>query len=350
MRPILCAIAAALVVCCAPATAPPIVAVREPHRSLDPITVDPPERDELPAPMHVEEVATIDDAILHELRSAVVLSGAKSVGATSIVLRLSLDGGAFAAFKPDTKKHRDRWRAEVAAWRLAHALGLEGVPPSVPRAVKLPTLLASIASAGTRKKLLSQAIVHDEQVDGAMIAWLPHLRVLPLEREPMRTAWGEWLAQHVKSPAIEDRVSVEEARELDAARPLMAQISSMIVFDHLTGNRDRWSGANVMVDETATRLVFLDNNLAFDATIDVAQTKKRARILQRVERFSRALVDAVRAIDRASLVATLGVDDGGGPLLSNAQIDAVMARREQILSHVDRLISLHGEDRVLCFD
>jgi hypothetical protein len=44
----------------------------------------------------------------------VILSGAKSVGATSLVLRVPLDGGMFAAFKPDTKKHRERWRAEVA--------------------------------------------------------------------------------------------------------------------------------------------------------------------------------------------------------------------------------------------
>src|SRR5262249_44158712 len=126
--------------------APSSVADRAPHRSLDPLTVDPPEHQPLDPDATVDPVATLDHALLHELSSAAVLDGGKSIGSTSIVLKLPLDGGAYAAFKPDTRRHRDRWRAEVAAWRLAHALKLEGVPPSVPRVVKLSTLMKSVAS------------------------------------------------------------------------------------------------------------------------------------------------------------------------------------------------------------
>ena len=330
---------------------PSSVADRAPHRSLDPLTVDPPENQPLGADATLDPVGTLDDALLHELASATVQDGAKSIGATSIVLKLPLDGGAYAAFKPDTRRHRDRWRAEVAAWRLAHALKLEGVPPSVPRVVKLSTIYKSIATEKTRKKVTSQVVVRDEDyVVGAMIAWLPSIHPLPLEREPLRTAWGEWLAQHGPDTPIEERVTNAELHDLDVARPLMAQISSMIVFDQLTGNRDRWSGANVMIDETGTRLVFLDNNLAFDANIDREQTKKRQRILARVERFSRSLVDAVRALDRDAMAHIFSVDHEGAPLLRDEQVDAVMARRAELLAHVDALLAKYGDERVLCFD
>jgi hypothetical protein len=329
------------------------IADRAPHRSLDPITVDPPEHQSLafePGDGPIDPVATLDDALLHELSSAVVLDGGKSIGSTSIVLKLPLDGGAFAAFKPDTRRHRERWRAEIAAWRLAHALKLEGVPPSVPRVVKISTLMKSVASEKAHKKITQQVVVRDDLVVGAMIAWLPNIHPLALEREPLRTAWGEWLAQHGPETPIEERVSNADLHDLDVARPLMAQISSMVVFDQLTGNRDRWSGANVMIDETGTRLVFLDNNLAFDATIDREQTKKRAHTLARVERFSRSLIDAVRALDRDAITHIFSVDHEGAPLLRDDQIDAVMQRRAELLAHVDALVGKHGDERVLCFD
>ncbi|GAC1393414.1 MAG: hypothetical protein NVSMB47_00690 [Polyangiales bacterium] len=323
------------------------------RRSIEPIAVERAEASVDPAcAMLVRaDAPSAEDALLHELSSAVVLSGGKSVGATSLVLKLPLDGGSFAAFKPHTRKHAGRWRAEVAAYRLARALDLVGVPPSVPRDVKVDTLLASIASAATRHKLHVQAIVRGEaEVEGAMIAWLPHLRPLALERDALWAAWGEWLGQRVPDAPIEARLARSHARVVEAARPLAAQISSMIVLDQLTGNRDRWSGDNVMVDETGTRLVFLDNNLAFDAKIDAARTRKRAQVLARAERFSRTLIVAVRALGREALTGLIGQDAHGAPLLTDAQLDAVLTRRTELLAHVDRLIARYGEERVLAFD
>ena len=323
------------------------------RRSIEPIAVERAEASVDPAcAMLVRaDAPSAEDALLHELSSAVVLSGGKSVGATSLVLKLPLDGGSFAAFKPQTRKHVGRWRAEVAAYRLARALDLVGVPPSVPRDVKVDTLLASIASAATRRKLHAQAIVRGgAEIEGAMIAWLPHLRPLALEHDALWAAWGEWLGQRVPDAPIEARLDRPHARVVEAARPLAAQISSMIVLDQLTGNRDRWSGDNVMVDQTGTRLVFLDNNLAFDAKIDAARTRKRAQVLARVERFSRTLIVAVRALGRGALIGLIGDDAHGAPLLTDAQLDAVLTRRTELLAHVDRLIARYGEERVLAFD
>jgi len=45
----------------------------------------------------------------------------------------------------------------------------------------------------------------------------------------------------------------------------------------------------------------------------------------------------------------MGDDKRLGPLLSADAMRAILARRDNILVHVDRLIAQHGEDAVLAF-
>src|SRR5580700_10938504 len=67
---------------------------------------------------------------------------ATSIGHTSYVLKLRLSDGAKAAFKPRSKLPLGdhRYRGEIAAYRLARALGLDNVPPAFPRAFDAATL------------------------------------------------------------------------------------------------------------------------------------------------------------------------------------------------------------------
>lgn len=319
-----------------------------PKAPLPPLSI---EREPSAGDASAAELAPADDAVAIGLRSAVVQTGAKSVGSTSVVLKVPLDGGLYGAFKPETRKHGDRWRAEVAAYRLSRALGIDNVPVSVPRPTKLSALEASSKSASMRRILREQVIAGDDgRVRGAMIAWVHGLSRLPLENDPLFTAFGEWLSQTPPKKLLELRVGKTARKRVHDAAPLAPQISTLIAFDHLTGNRDRWSGHNVLVDVTGTRLVFLDNNLAFDAALDVAATKKRAFMLNRVQRFSRSFLQKARALGREQLVMALGRDDRDEPLLTDAQIDAVFARRDELVAWVDELIAKYGEDRVLCFD
>lgn len=304
-----------------------------------------------PSGAAVAESDPRDAPLIVGLRSAVILAGAKSVGNTSTVFKVPLDGGIAAAFKPETRKHGSRWRAEVAAYRLSRALGLDNVPVTVPRAAKLDALFASTRSATMVKLLREQCLPREDgRLPGAMIAWIPALSRLPLENDPLWSAWGEWLSQSPPARSIELRVPAAAGKKMREARVLAPQLSSLVAFDHVTGNRDRWSGHNVLVDVTHTRLVYLDHNLAFDEKLDVASTNKRTMVLHRVERFSRALIGHLRAMTRASLVEALGDDDLGAPLLTNAQVDATLARRDELLAHVDALTAKYGEARVLSFD
>lgn len=292
-----------------------------------------------------------DAPLLFGLRSAVIQTGAKSVGSTSAVFKVPLDGGIAAAFKPETRKHGSRWRAEVAAYRLSRALGLDNVPVTVPRAAKLSALVASTKSKPMLRLLREQCLPRDDgRLPGAMIAWIPGLSRLALEDDPLWSAWREWVSVSPPERSIELRVPASTAKKIREARVLAPQLSSLIAFDHLTGNRDRWSGHNVLVDVTRTRLVYLDHNLAFDEKLDVASTAKRAMVLHRVERFSRALVTRLRELSAASLREALGFDDLGAPLLNEGQLAATLAHRDELVVWVDGLIAKHGEARVLSFE
>lgn len=285
------------------------------------------------------------------LTSAVIQTGTRSVGSTSVVFKVPLDGGLSAAFKPETRKHGGRWRAEVAAYRVSRLLGLDHVPPSVPRAAKMSALVASTRSAAAAKLLREQCLPREDgRLPGAMIAWVPGLTRLPLEIDPLWSAWREWLSVLPPPRPLERRLPIASAKRVREAKALAPQISTLVVFDHLIGNRDRWSGHNVLLDVTHTRVMFLDHNLAFDAKLDVASTIKRNLVLHRVQRFSRGLVARLRALSRAELVDAIGLDDLGGPLLDEAQIDATLSRRDELLGYVDELVAQFGEEKILAFD
>ena len=68
----------------------------------------------------------------------------RSLGHTSYVLKLSLEGGAVAVFKPRSRLPLGdhRYKGEIAAYRLATALGLDNVPRAIPRAFDAATLRA----------------------------------------------------------------------------------------------------------------------------------------------------------------------------------------------------------------
>jgi len=327
----------------APRAVPPTPSLaRSPLSSLE---IARPDRSEEPTSDAPDAPLTVG------LRSAVIQTGAKSVGSTSVVFKVPLDGGIAAAFKPETRRHGSRWRAEVAAYRLSRALGLDNVPVAVPRAAKFASLQASTRSSTMARLLRDQCLpTEDGRLRGAMIAWIPGLGRMPLENDPLWSAWGEWLSQSPKAHSIELRLPLAAAKSIRDARPLAPQLSSLIVFDHVIGNRDRWSGHNVLVDVTRTRLVYLDHNLAFDAKLDVASTKKRAAVLARVEKFSASLISRLRKLTRDDVVSALGVDDEGAPLLTSAQIDATIAHRDELLARVDQLIAKYGEAKVLAFE
>jgi hypothetical protein len=132
----------------------------------------------------------------------------------------------------------------------------------------------------------------------------------------------------------------------DDARPMLAQIATAILFDLLIDNSDRWSGNNTQGSLDNRILYFMDNTLSF-STFTLGHAANLSK-LYKIQVFPRALVARLRALSLEMVEAALGPDDELlGPLLTPAEIRAIIARRDHFLEYIDRLIAELGEDAVL---
>ena len=178
---------------------------------------------------------------------------AKSIGHTSYVLKVTLRGGATGVYKPRSRRTLGdrRYRGEIAAYRLAAALGLDNVPRAVPRAFDAAALREACSATGAGEQFDREALVDaDGTIRGAFVDWIAEYRVLPLEEETWRAKWEPWLMD----PA---------ARVPKADRLLASAISTMLAFDYLTANWDRWSGGNVARAGATGAVLYVDNDGAF---------------------------------------------------------------------------------------
>jgi hypothetical protein len=109
----------------------------------------------------------------------------------------------------------------------------------------------------------------------------------------------------------------------------------MLLFDYVTANWDRWSGANVALDGADGRLLFVDNDGAFYEHPDEHPLASQLAVIHRVVRFSHTFVAALRAMDDAKLREAMGNDTPGTPLLSDRVIAGVEARIKVVLGDLD---------------
>ena len=262
------------------------------------------------------------------------------VGQTSLVFRVVLEDGLEVAWKPIAVSNRPGFRAELAAYRLAVLLGLDTVPPVVARGFTMDEVLGALdRDDAYRVPRLRRELVTDAsgRIEGAAILWIAGMREAGLESpEAMRT-WTPWLRQHGEVPS--------------ESSALARDLSDMAVFDHLIGNWDRYSGSNMKQSADGTRLYIRDHNIAFQPSVEGARRERHARRLLATERFSRQTILALRAIGERDVGAlgepTLGVSET--PPLSAEQIRDVLVRRDEILAHVDALVTRYGADAVLAF-
>jgi hypothetical protein len=112
------------------------------------------------------------------------------------------------------------------------------------------------------------------------------------------------------------------------------QLSRMETFDILIGNPDRNAG-NILID-ACWNVILIDHSRAFvgDKGLPSDATKLPVQ-------FDRELVKKLGELDQKIL------EDRFGTLLTSWQSEAVLARRNALLSHLDELIVTRGEERVL---
>jgi hypothetical protein len=264
---------------------------------------------------------------------------AKSIGHTSYVLKVRFEGGLVAAIKPRSTLPlgRTRYRAEVAAFRLARALGLSNVPAAVAVTFRAPDFAAAFATPEGRREFEARSLPDpDGTLPAALIPWIDDYEVVPLESPAWRAKWTAWLMDPASEPAAQDRA-------------LAGSIATMLAFDYLTANWDRWSGGNVARHATTGELLFVDNDGAFYDPPPAANLATQLERLHHVARFSRSFVVALRGLTDGRLRDALG-GVAEQPLLSESVIAAAIVRRDTLLPVIDARIARAGERATLAFE
>lgn len=284
-----------------------------------------------------------DSELLAPLRGSPVTGCKLNLGGTSLSLRVDFQSGGRAAFKPEQIHAQSQPRREVAAYRVDRMLGIGHVPPAAAIIVSMPELIASIPPAlrgAVGERIRNEALPKKGQLRGAASWWIPEIKVPSIGKYPIDSTdgivtWRRYLTiGAAPTPEITSFVS---------------QISDMVLFDFLIDNSDRWSGGNARTSPDGKILYFMDNTLAF--TRNKQAHSRTSTYLKRVKLFSKQLVENVRRFSREDLVAALSSADDAAlaPLLSEEEIDAVMARRDLAVAYIDELILEHGADAVLVF-
>ncbi|RMH44815.1 MAG: hypothetical protein D6689_01480 [Deltaproteobacteria bacterium] len=282
-----------------------------------------------------------DDQLLAPLRTGEIDRVAFNLGGSSISLRIDFDNGARAAFKPRQTNWQTVPRREVAAYRINRLLGLSTVAPAIGRMFRVDDILSHLEpdSAYIAPRLRAEMIQNDGWVVGELSWWIPRIAKPRIDGYPVDSVdgvvtWHRYLT-------IGEPVPYREAR-------LVAQISDMVVFDFLINNLDRWSGGNVRSSPDGSFLYYMDNTLSFGR--QPAGAEKVRSYLMKVQKFSRSLVAALRALDEEAVRAALADDPGPfHELLDDSEVAALMARRDYALRYIDDLIARHGADNVLVF-
>lgn len=318
-------------------------ATSSPITSLEPLpkaSLDVPRPDEPPPPP--ENIFGASDAeLLAPLGTSKVTRVKLNRGGTSLSLRLDFADGTRASFKPEQTWPQSDPRREIAAYRLDRLLKIGHVSPAKPIAIPVKEIIAAadpVYRGFTIDRIEKEAISHRGLLHGEIQWWIPDIALARVGRVQMdepegRALWTKYLQIGARMPVD--------------VRPLLEQLSTCIVFDELIDNSDRWSGNNTQMSPDGKTLFFMDNTLSFSiATLGHMQTLDA---LHRVQVFSRGLLGRLRKLTRETVVQAIGTGDTLGALLRDVEIDAIIARRDHIVSYVDKLIAKYGEDAVLAF-
>ncbi|MGH7282363.1 MAG: hypothetical protein ACRELY_12615 [Polyangiaceae bacterium] len=310
------------------------------NASAAPVSVDSGNHVSLQIDAAASAGAPVTEAIDPAFFEAKPLTG-KSIGHTSIVFKLGLEGGKDAAYKPRSKVGNERFRGEIAAYRLALAWGLHNVPAAVFRSFPAAALDSAMGNDDKASSVFTDQVVvePDGNVRGALIPWISHLQFMPLEKDPDRAKWKGWL----ESPALD--VGTMPPCDRDLAR----QISTMIAFDVLTGNWDRWSGGNIgnALGSGCTTVLYIDNDGAFFDPVPKLFFDPQVAELHKVRRFSRSFVSALRSTTEDALRSAIGEESPGKPLLPEHVVTAFFARRKLVLDAIDDASKKWGETDTL---
>jgi hypothetical protein len=281
-----------------------------------------------------------DPELLAPIATAPLTKVKLNHGGTSLSMRLEFASGARAAFKPQQIHPQSDPRREIAAYRVDRLLGIGHVAPAKSAGFDIDDLVAAVDPTNRARvaaRIEDEAIARHGKLYGEVQWWIPDIKSVRMEGQLIDDPEGQaiWAGYLQAGAAMPPQL-----------QPMLAQIATAILFDLLIDNSDRWSGNNTQGSLDGQILYFMDNTLAF-STFTLGHTNNLSK-LYKIQVFPRALVARMRALTADAIAAAIGPDDELlGPLLTAAEIRAMIARRDHFLEYIDRLIAELGEDAVL---
>jgi hypothetical protein len=278
-----------------------------------------------------------DELLLDRVRTQPIARFKLNHGGSSLSFRVDFADGSRAAWKPMQTNMQSVPRKEVAAYRLNRLLGLHAVPPAAPRAVTREELFEHLhpESLVALPRIKAETVFGpDGRTIGTASYWIPIIKDSGFDTPDGRKQTQAWLT--VGQPIPPERLS------------MAAQVSTLIVFDFLTSNPDRYSGGNMKMSEDGKVLYYMDNTMSF--YVDGTGNERNREVLFKTQRFSRALYAALDKVTVSNMQRALA-EELGTPyeILTPAEISAVVARRAVVQRYIADLIALHGEREVLFF-
>lgn len=267
------------------------------------------------------ELCPDDTAALGALSGA-KLTDARLLSSRSLSLKLHLDNGSKAVFKPVLSSSRSALN-EVAAYRLSRLLGVCEVPVATIRSLPVAQLTALIASRDSQAaQSFSGKAARDDtgQVNGALLAWVDDIDEGALGARGGR-AWLNRLVNPTQG---------SEPSATDAS--LASQYARMLVFDHVIGNWDRFSGGNLFLNRQGSRLVLIDHNNSF-APWSLRQAARMKSQLEALTFFDPRQIERLRTLDAVAIRKAQGQD----PLLGEDAVRLLLSRVKEVLEQVAKV-------------
>ncbi len=263
----------------------------------------------------------LDEEVLAKLCSLQVKSIRPLGGGSSIKLRVTFVDGSQAAVKPNQLRIT-RYQAEVAAYKLSRALGLAVVPPSCVRTFSKEALQTGMPK--DLRERMDQELVVDEHgnVKTAVIQWVSGLRNMKLEQ-------ADWWRPLLKTG--EPIPSGKHKR--------VAEISTLLLFDYLLLNFDRWSGGNTT--EADGEMIYIDQGAGFGPDKKHGHSRLMLKTLKWSERFPRHLAHSLFQLDLPALRADFG------DLVTDEEWESFLYRVEHARAYLKSLKKQHPKDSLL---
>lgn len=274
-----------------------------------------------------------DELLLERMRHADVARAKHNRGGSSISFRLDFADGSRAAFKPEQTNPQTVPRKEIAAYRLNRILGMNNVPPATARTVHRDDLVGKLAEDQhwMTKRIDAETIFDAEGFTrGEVSYWIPVIVDSHLDQPEKAEEWTRWLTVDEPLP--------------QAKAAILSQLTSLLLFDLLTNNSDRFSGGNLLQSTDGKILFWMDNTFGFQ--LDPTGHSRCWTWLRKSQKFSRQMVSRLRALTITDLRLSLR---GESNILSEAEMNAILHRRDAALQYVDGLIAQHDEEKVLAF-